>query len=171
MDTMIAGSVQDLVEFLKTQERSTFCQSLVKFFGEKGFLTKSQIACAVRIRDTAPSTPVLPAWLVKQRETDDQVRAAKTETIVTGKGLYWTATRDAIEVRESQSGRLYGMLIDDHGHRTYKPGITAYITEKMSATDIGSWGQRTARCLICSRTLTDPESITRGIGPICYQGL
>lgn len=32
-----------------------------------------------------------------------------------------------------------------------------------------SFGRRTGRCSVCSRTLTDPKSIAAGIGPICAE--
>lgn len=29
------------------------------------------------------------------------------------------------------------------------------------------WGRETGKCMVCNRTLTDPESVQRGIGPEC----
>lgn len=37
------------------------------------------------------------------------------------------------------------------------------------AASATAYGQRTGRCSICSRTLTNKESIGRAVGPICYE--
>lgn len=36
---------------------------------------------------------------------------------------------------------------------------------------LAAYGHEIGRCGICHRTLTDPESIARGIGPICLERL
>lgn len=43
--------------------------------------------------------------------------------------------------------------------------IAALIADPKHAAE--AYGQRTGRCCICSLELTDPESLERGIGPIC----
>lgn len=32
-----------------------------------------------------------------------------------------------------------------------------------------AYGKRYGKCSVCARTLTDPESIDRGIGPVCAE--
>ena len=38
----------------------------------------------------------------------------------------------------------------------------------MSTEDIAAFGHTTAHCLICGNELSNPESLERGIGPICF---
>lgn len=44
-------------------------------------------------------------------------------------------------------------------------------SRKANADEIGMWGKTTGTCLICSRRLDDPESVDRGIGPVCFAKL
>lgn len=39
------------------------------------------------------------------------------------------------------------------------------------AQALSDYGHEVGRCGVCNRTLTDPESITRGIGPVCAERL
>lgn len=39
--------------------------------------------------------------------------------------------------------------------------------KRLTASQASAFGIRTGTCAICARTLTDPESIARGIGPVC----
>ena len=35
---------------------------------------------------------------------------------------------------------------------------------------LARYGRETGTCGVCHRTLTDPESVALGIGPVCRQG-
>ena len=41
----------------------------------------------------------------------------------------------------------------------------------MTEDEIAEFGHETGRCFICQATLTDPVSVTRGIGPVCKKRL
>lgn len=43
--------------------------------------------------------------------------------------------------------------------------VAAVLADPMGAAE--SYGRLTGNCCICSRLLTDPESVARGIGPVC----
>jgi hypothetical protein len=53
----------------------------------------------------------------------------------------------------------------------YEAGLISKIARggwrKMTKEEAASFGRLYGVCLACGRTLTDPESIERGIGPIC----
>ena len=49
--------------------------------------------------------------------------------------------------------------------RGYVFRLTA--NELLSVEEVRAFGLRTGMCAICGRTLTDPESVQKGIGPIC----
>lgn len=38
---------------------------------------------------------------------------------------------------------------------------------RLSVDEVGSLGITTGHCLVCGRRLDDPESVDRGIGPVC----
>ena len=39
--------------------------------------------------------------------------------------------------------------------------------QRLSLDEVGSLGVATGSCLLCGRRLDDPESVDRGIGPVC----
>jgi hypothetical protein len=52
----------------------------------------------------------------------------------------------------------------------YRGAATRFVTEgfrRLSLEEVGRWGVTTNHCLCCGRRLDDPESVDRGIGPVC----
>lgn len=45
--------------------------------------------------------------------------------------------------------------------------VPAATPERLSLEEVGSLGITTNHCLVCGRRLDDPESVDRGIGPVC----
>lgn len=45
--------------------------------------------------------------------------------------------------------------------------VPAATPERLSLEEVGSLGITTNHCLMCGRRLDDPESVDRGIGPVC----
>lgn len=46
---------------------------------------------------------------------------------------------------------------------------SAYSVERLSLEEVGRLGIATGQCLVCGRRLDDPESVDRGIGPVCAE--
>lgn len=100
-------------------------------------------------------------------------------------GMYRTDNGDIYKVQASkESGRLYAKKLvkldapktDKRGNVTthvfeYAPGAMRNIkaTDRMSIEDAAEFGKRTGTCCNCGRTLTNPDSIDAGIGPVCAQ--
>lgn len=42
-----------------------------------------------------------------------------------------------------------------------------YRPERMTVEEVAAEGRRMVRCIVCGTRLTNPESIERGIGPVC----
>lgn len=66
------------------------------------------------------------------------------------------------------------MVIDGNkGRWEYAPGVGALLADMvpLTAEAAGALGQVTGVCMICGAELTNPESIERGIGPICASRL
>lgn len=59
--------------------------------------------------------------------------------------------------------------VSETGKWEYYPGaVTKLRSEfKMDLEACKSFGKLYGRCMVCSRTLTDEESVAAGIGPIC----
>lgn len=110
-------------------------------------------------------------------------KAATQETIVRSEpeaGVYVIHGDEYVRVYlGQQSGRMLAKRINmeqDGGewtvHYEYLGVATKVLTpqatpERLSIEEVGSLGITTNHCLICGRRLDDPESVDRGIGPVC----
>lgn len=68
-----------------------------------------------------------------------------------------------------QSGSMLLKEVID-GELEYRGKAERFLAGSRKATieEVGNWGRTTGTCLVCSRRLDDPESVDRGIGPVCY---
>jgi hypothetical protein len=87
-------------------------------------------------------------------------------TVVDGPGMYATADDRIVKVQASQAGRLYGKVLNGQSF-DYSPGAMRDIVRKLTLEEAAAYGRATGICCCCGRTLTNPESIAAGIGPIC----
>lgn len=73
------------------------------------------------------------------------------------------------------SGALYAkqltVLSTGEYQFDYTPGAIRLLSQdtRMSMEDAAAFGHLYGRCIVCSRTLTDEDSIARGIGPVCAE--
>jgi hypothetical protein len=84
-------------------------------------------------------------------------------------GLY-NVGDDIVLVRVGRNGHKFGSVLDrDTGRWVFTRGIMARIDVDNPATygQVIAFGLETGECMICSKLLTNPKSIKRGIGPIC----
>ena len=68
------------------------------------------------------------------------------------------------------SGRPYALLlVEAPGAFEYAPGAVRHLSEDtlMTLEEARDYGVRHGVCAACGRTLTNPESIEYGIGPVC----
>jgi hypothetical protein len=85
---------------------------------------------------------------------------------------FYQMNDEIYRVKKSNStGFLFALHITDEcpkGERAL--GVVKQLTPEMKLTETlaAEYGIRTGTCCICGRKLTRTESITRGIGPICY---
>lgn len=72
--------------------------------------------------------------------------------------------------RESSQGRTYGVAWSDEAQKfVYERGVLGRIARALTLDEAEAFGCRVGVCACCGRTLTNPESVARGIGPICAQ--
>jgi hypothetical protein len=73
------------------------------------------------------------------------------------------------KVQAAQStGNLYAKVFSESGYE-YAPGAMRLMkdAQRLTLEQASEAGVRTGRCVVCARTLTDPESVAAGIGPVC----
>lgn len=121
----------------------------------------------------------------RQQKANPQTIKTQTPSNLVTEGMYRTNSGDIFKVQRSkESGNLYAKKLvkldtpktDKRGNVTthvfeYAPGAMRNIkaTDRMSIEDAAEFGKRTGTCCNCGRTLTNPDSIDAGIGPICAQ--
>lgn len=73
-----------------------------------------------------------------------------------------------------ESGRQYALVMEpgeqgERGSWVYGPGVVRDLTpaHRLTTEEAAAFGHVYGICGICGATLTDPESIERGIGPVC----
>lgn len=73
-----------------------------------------------------------------------------------------------VQIAKQGSGRLYAKTLTEHGFE-YTPGAIRSLRpeHKMSLEQAKEYGKLYGVCCVCSRDLTDEESIAAGIGPVC----
>jgi hypothetical protein len=86
-------------------------------------------------------------------------------------GMYRLANGDIYRVQRSrESGRLYAKKLDwANNSFVFEAGAMRLITagDRMTLDEAKAWGVETGICCVCSAFLTDPKSVSAGIGPVC----
>lgn len=79
---------------------------------------------------------------------------------------------DIVKVQKSQAGRFYAKtLIVSTKRFEYAPGVVHKLTpaDLLTVEQAAKFGHETGVCAVCARDLSDPVSVERGIGPVCYK--
>lgn len=134
---------------------SGFARSLTQGFQRYGSLTPKQVLAVLRIVDEPKAEPtgdpVTEMGIYVQHDADDN-------------GI------DIYRVRESKAGNLYALLLDPTtGDFEYARGAIRNLSaaDRLTSDEAALLGQALGMCIVCGATLTDPESVARGIGPVC----
>lgn len=106
----------------------------------------------------------------------------KTEKVIDGPGFYrgGSGTVYAGLTREGYQFPLWRRVVEGLPTRTQKIKFWLVSADveigghKMTEKEVAEYGKLIGVCVCCGRTLTDPDSISLGLGPICrnkYAGL
>lgn len=101
-----------------------------------------------------------------------RVEAARAPRIVLEAGMY-RVDGEIFRVQASrETGNLYAKrlnLLAEGAEFVYAPGALRAIRpeHRMSQDEARAWGVEMGICCVCAAVLTDPESVARGIGPVC----
>jgi hypothetical protein len=103
---------------------------------------------------------------------------AQTPTVPEG---YYVKDDDVYKVRVSKAGNTYATVLTKittdsgavKGKWEYAAGTIRNLTadDAITIEQAAKYGNLHGFCAICGKTLTDPASVQRGIGPVCAQGL
>jgi hypothetical protein len=120
------------------------------------WLLKQPKTAAAAAHDTAVSTwDAIPAGRYAVENDDEILRFYRVDKPAEGRWSGWT---------------FLNVQASDEWHpirdKTTKAAILAKIAADPHAAAV-RYGREIGECSMCGRTLTDPESIRRGIGPIC----
>lgn len=106
--------------------------------------------------------------LAHRRETKPVVEEASIE------GMHRLDSKIyKVQVAVHGSGRPYAKVLTSHGTTEWSFEYAAGVVRRLSAEtrmtleEAKEWGALYGSCCVCSRTLTNEESIAAGIGPIC----
>lgn len=126
-------------------------------------LSERQVEALLRGANRGHVEATQAADVAAQRPAGQAVGGPVTE------GYYLVAEQPWRAVVSKQN-RLYAMRLDlDTGKWEYVAGglRTVATGRPMTLDEAKAYGKLYGRCMVCGATLTDPESIAAGIGPIC----
>ena len=168
--------------------RSTFAQSLLQSLARYGSLTPNQLAAVERniLRDQERATSP------RAQRVDATINGTGFEKMVEGFKRAHAAGLKRPKLRVDdlrfslaketsvnagyiyvKAGETYLGKISPRGEwsRSYDCSEIEHTRVQEIARDpfgaLVEYGHRTGNCGICSRPLSDPESVERGIGPVC----
>lgn len=111
-------------------------------------------------RDASTFIDVLLSWPKRPATAPEDVE----------EGFYVVGTHVAKVQRAIHgSGHLYAKRLTEEGWVFWPRALPIVAREgrRMTAEEAGEYGRLYGFCIACGATLTDEESIARGIGPIC----
>lgn len=97
-------------------------------------------------------------------------RAAAAAAAALEVGMYRTADGSIYRVQASrETGNLYAKRLVVGVGFEYAPGAIRSLTaaDRMTLEEAQAFGVETGICCVCAALLTDPKSVSRGIGPVC----
>lgn len=86
-------------------------------------------------------------------------------------GVYVLPNGDLVRVYfGQQSGRMLAKKATPTGLEYVGQADRVLVegSRRATAEETGAWGKTTGTCACCGLALDDPESVDRGIGPVCY---
>lgn len=142
-----------------------------------------------------PVTPEIEKWLAETTKANASVRiekaiaALKKAQVAKAKIAHTTASAAIASIDEgiyivpdkgadlyyqvvtSESGHRYAKKFDRYSNTyQYSPGGIRVVSakgRKITLSEAMEFGKAVGKCVCCGRTLTNPDSIKAGIGPIC----
>lgn len=69
-----------------------------------------------------------------------------------------------------QSGKMLcaEVVVDQFVYAGQADRFVTAASRKLTLDEAASWGKATGTCIVCARRLDVPESVDRGVGPVCW---
>lgn len=179
----LKSNAPEIKWIIRNAVANDFARSLDQQLLSKGTLTDGQIGAVARIlaRNASAAAPVALAALngVEQVQiafataAENGLKRPKLRLGAFVLKMAPATGRNAGAIYVTESEEYLGKIVDGkfHAARECSDDQRAAIIE-LCADPVKSaiaYGQQTGVCACCGRELTDPESIARGIGPICAE--
>jgi hypothetical protein len=173
LDLWIKDNPEDYKWLTDSAPENTFAASLLSFLNTHHYLTDKQHQCVKM--NVCKEQPLE----VNSLELEEKFKTARQN------GVKWPKiTLDTLKIKMAgdnsrnpgslyvtEHGNYYGKV--SHGKFYKVPECSPEAAEKIQKLisdpemTVKRYGIETGQCCICSRTLTNPESIKLGMGPIC----
>lgn len=83
--------------------------------------------------------------------------------------LYKTESGTIVRIKQGANGNFWGKILDpETGKFEYAPGITNQALTILTLEEAQAFGHTHGICANCGAELSDPESVSKGLGPICF---
>jgi hypothetical protein len=161
---------------------SDFYQSMQQRIEYWGQLTERQLACVLKDMEPAAAAraPRASFDMTVIHAMFGRAAAALKNPAYRAAGLVLTRAKDSsanpgcIYVKDNETGAYLGKAMPGGEFRPVRECTPAHLEalreiEAAPGEAAVKWGKMTGRCSCCGRTLSDPVSIERGIGPICAE--
>jgi len=158
---------------------NNFAASLIQNFSRYGSLTPRQISAAINMVNK-PAPVKIDATRIEKLFSDATQSGLKRpklrlDGIVLSLAASTSLNAGAIYVKGggNYESPYYGKI--QNGSFVSRLDAPSDLGQKLSELSVDpmgavvSFGRLTGACACCGRTLTDPTSIERGVGPICAQ--
>lgn len=138
---------------------------------QQGDTEMSKAGASAYIEELIAKRDALRAEAGKAHTADNTSKGgnASNAGIIT-EGFYRAADGTIYQVFKARNGAylLAKALLAD-GSWEYKGAAGRFVkaSERMTLDDAKAYGKQTGRCMVCGRTLSNPESVAQGIGPVC----
>ena len=175
MDKLMAKVAEKVEGITSTEAQGALdaCKAIRDYRDNGGVMSKRQasalIDTLIKLTEMNYGTPVAPV-----------TRPAFVPRVAAPLGIYRQDDKIYCVRKARQSERVYAyqlILINGNEPRWEYAAGKVYdlkVEEMISLEVAQEYGRRTGICCICGRFLTDEESVTKGIGPVCerkYEGI
>ena len=175
MDKLMAKVAEKVEGITSTEAQGALnaCKAIRDYRDNGGVMSKRQASALIdnliKLTEMNYGTPVAPV-----------TRPAFVPRVAAPLGIYRQDDKIYCVRKARQSERVYAYQLITTDPRNPKWEYAAGKVYDLKVEDMISlevaqeYGRRTGICCICGRFLTDEESVTKGIGPVCerkYEGI
>lgn len=107
---------------------------------------------------------------LKDLDSSDRITGQEAATPVKLTEGFYKYGAGVAEVVTSNRGFPYANILDVHtGRWNYAKGVVSTLKpeDRLTLEEAAQLGKKWERCMCCGKELTNPDSIARGIGPVC----